>query len=283
MKKLFKRIIPYISAAAAVVFLVWLYWSNTAIQVTRYTVTSSALPPEFSGYTIVQVSDLHNRRFGEGQSTLIEKIAEQSPDIIVVTGDLIDRNRTNVGAAMEFIEGALRLAPVYYVTGNHEAACEEYEELYDSMENAGVYILENSSAALIKDGEEITISGIADPRFAESSAESERQTVIEELTQLGAKKNGFDILLSHRPEYMELYPEFGYDLVFCGHTHGGQIRLPVIGAVFAPNQGFFPKYSDGYFTVGDMCGIISRGMGNSILPIRLLNRPELVVCTLESE
>lgn len=262
---------------------VWLYWSNTSIQVIYYTISSGKLSAAFDGFTVVHVSDLHNRSFGEEQSILIEKIKEQDPDIIVVTGDLIDRNKTNVDVAMEFVEGALEIAAVYYVNGNHETVSQEYGVLRERMETAGVCVLENESAVFEKDGNEIKISGITDPRSSGSENKNEKQVVVEALSRLRIDKDEFNILLSHRPEHMSLYAYAGYDLVLSGHTHGGQIRLPVIGAIFAPNQGFFPEYTAGAYYEEDTCEIISRGLGNSMIPLRLFNRPEIVVCRLKSK
>lgn len=267
-----------------VLVLVWLIWSNHRIQVTTYDSSSVRLPQEFDGYTIVQVSDLHNAEFGEKQSRLLEKIESQKPDLIAVTGDLIDSSHTDVEVAMEFIQGAVQIAPVYYVTGNHEVWTKEYFDLKSQMEQAGVTILQDEAVPLNRDGAEIVLIGLGDPVTYEQENPQNGYggTVLQDkLTELLKEyPKDYSIVLSHRPEFYQNYVSSGANLVLTGHAHGGQVRIPGVGGLVAPGQGFFPEYTDGSQTEKETTMIVSRGLGNSIIPVRINNSPELVVVKL---
>lgn len=259
----------------------WLYWGNESIQTTVYGVGSQEA---LSGFTIVQVSDLHNKLFGEDQIKLMIKIKKERPNIIVVTGDVIDSRTSDVQVAMAFFEEAVKIAPVYYVPGNHEARTDTYPVLKGMMRETGVHLIDSKQVDLNYNGEKLTIAGILDPTFDEAVLyKSEREIAKNMLANLQLDEEHFTILLSHRPELVDLYAESGADLVFSGHAHGGQIRLPFIGGVIAPNQGLFPTYTAGVFTVNRMNMVVSRGLGNSVIPLRVNNRPELVVVRLQAE
>ena len=283
MKK--KRITAVFLAAA--VMAGFCIWQNNDLTVSRSQVMSGRIPAEFDDYTTVQVSDLHNKEFGKGQRRIVSKIAEQDPDIIVITGDMIDSRNTDVGAALDFARKAVSVAPCYYVPGNHEnRILEAYEELKTGLRESGVTILENEAAELKRDDKSITLMGVLDPIFnvgktdeAGNILEDERSVMEGQLKNLDSL-NRFTILLSHRPEMLDVYAEAGLDLVFTGHAHGGQWRLPGLGGIIAPGQGFFPEYTEGAHTAGDTTMYVSRGLGNSLMPIRIFNRPELVVVEL---
>ena len=283
MKK--KRITAVFLAAA--VLAGFCVWQNNDLTVSRSQVMSERIPAEFDGYTIVQVSDLHNKEFGRGQRRILSKIAEQTPDIIVITGDMIDSRNTDVKTALDFAQKAAEVAPCYYVPGNHENRIPEaYEQLKTGLRDCGVTILENEAAELKRDDKSITLMGVLDPIFnvgktdeAGNILEDERTVMEGQLKDLDSL-NRFTILLSHRPEMLDVYAEAGMDLVFTGHAHGGQWRLPGLGGIIAPGQGFFPEYTEGSHTEGDTTMYVSRGLGNSLMPIRIFNRPELVVVEL---
>lgn len=262
---------------------VYLIWGNNSVTVSQYTIAPDALPEQFDGYRIVQISDLHNKDFG---SRLIEKIGELKPDIIVITGDIIDGYSTKLSVAAEFAENACKISPVYYITGNHESRLpEEYEVLRAQMELFGVTVLDGKAVTLEKNGGEICLAGVDDPAFFGTYLLGENEIQFKEaLSSLKEQAGGkVSILLSHRPEYFDMYAELGFDLVFSGHAHGGQIRLPFVGGIFAPGQGFFPDYTSGVYESGETSMIVSRGLGNSLFPFRVGNRPEIVVCDLEEK
>ena len=282
MKGNWKIILPII-VAIILVLVVWIRWGNTALEINEYKIVSNSVPQNFDGFRIAQVSDLHNAEFGEGNSKLLELLSQTEPDIIVLTGDLIDSRNTDIEIALAFAREALKIAPVYFVSGNHEARVIEYEDLKMGLAEAGVIVLENQKVEITREGESITLMGIDDPSFQENylfgDSEGVAKQAIETLLRVS---DGYTVLLSHRPELFELYVETGMDLVFSGHAHGGQFRLPFIGGLVAPNQGLFPKYDAGLFSEENTNMIVSRGVGNSIVPVRFNNRPEIILVTLSN-
>ena len=278
-----KKRVLFVVSFVLVVLIVWTLWGNTALEVNEYEVVSDRIPQGFEGFRIAQVSDLHNAEFGEGNEKLIQLLSQTDPDVIVITGDLIDSRHTDIEIALDFARQAVKIAPVYYVSGNHEARVREYEDLKMGLAEAGVVILENQNVQITREGESITLMGIDDPSFQEDylfgDSESVARQAIEDLQN---ESDGYTILLSHRPELFDLYVDTGMDLVFSGHAHGGQFRLPFVGGLVAPNQGFFPKYDAGQFNEENTTMIVSRGVGNSIIPVRFNNRPEIVLVTLRN-
>lgn len=274
-----KKII-LISLTVIILIAVYLFWSNNSLTVSKYTVSPQNLPQSFDGYRIVQISDLHNKNF---HGRLIKKIRSYAPDIIVITGDIIDSYQTKPEIALDFAKKALEIAPVYYVAGNHENRIEIYPRFRESLIKSGVTVLDCKGVTLEKEGGEIFLAGMDDLTFFGSSVIDEKTVgFTEKLNALAAEKGGrTGILLSHRPEIFEAYVQSGFDLVFTGHAHGGQIRLPFVGGILTPNQGFFPEYDAGLFEKENTSMIISRGLGNSLFPFRIGNRPEIVVCELE--
>ena len=258
-------------------------WQNNSVTVARYRCGSHKLAPAFDGFVVLQVSDLHNKTFGQGQRRLLTQIAAEQPDCIVVTGDLIDCHRTNLAAAMEFIRGAVRLAPVYYTPGNHEGRSPAYPRLRDGLEKAGVAVLEDQKVCLARKGSCIELLGLRDPAFLPADKQQDNLVLERRLSDMmEGDPDVFRLLLSHRPELLPLYAQCGVDMALCGHAHGGQFRLFRQG-LFAPGQGLFPQYSSGVHIKGATAMVVSRGLGNSEFPLRLNNRPELVKLTLCGE
>ena len=265
---------------AFVAIVIWIAWGNSALMVNEIKITNDKIPQSFEGFRIAQVSDLHNAELGKDNNKLIEKLNECEPDIIVLTGDLIDSNHTNLEVALSFAQQAVKIAPCYFVTGNHEAwVGSQYEELKTSLENAGVTVLQDEAIELNYGDECIQLIGLNDPDFSERDSFLSESILETKLSQVNIS-NGFTILLSHRPEYFNVYQNKNIDLVLSGHAHGGQFRLPFLGGVIAPNQGFFPKYDAGIYTENGTTMIVSRGIGNSIIPVRINNRPEIVIIEL---
>lgn len=264
------------------ILIVFLYLQNNWITKTRLKINLQKLPKNFEGFKIAQISDLHNKSFGENQKYLIKHIRDEKPNIIVITGDLIDSRRYNEYIAMQFVKEAIKISPVYYVTGNHEMRSGKFKELEEQLTNAGARVLRNSWEKIDIEGQSIIIAGADDPY---TRIRHREPIVIEQYLQEIKKdldENSFKVLLSHRPEKIDAYAAFGFDLVFSGHAHGGQFRIPFLGGVAVPNQGFFPKYTSGIHKVDDTIMIISRGLGNSIIPQRIFNRPEIIIAELLS-
>ncbi|SCW65160.1 hypothetical protein SAMN02910456_02373 [Ruminococcaceae bacterium YRB3002] len=242
-----------------IIVIIWGLYQNFHLGVSEYD-SDIGLGRDLR---IVQISDLHNQLFGIGQSSLLSLVREQNPDIIVVTGDLVDSRETNYGIALTFIEGAVDIAPVYYITGNHEVRLygEKFDAFVADMTSLGVVVLDDTYV----DMGDYILAGIADISLDDFDA-YER----------------FDdskpvIMLGHEPQYYELYESLGADLALSGHYHGGQFIIPGVGGFVSPEFEFFPSLYEGIHRTGDMDLVISRGLGNSIIPVRINNYPEVVV------
>ena len=278
-----KKNTRYVLAGIFLVLIVWTVWENSALERNTYTIRSPELPDVFDGYRIAQVSDLHNAEFGDRNQRLLEMLREAEPDMIAITGDLIDSRKTNIAVALAFAEDAVKIAPCYYVSGNHEARVSEYQDLKTGLEAAGVTVLDDARVEIEISGKSITIIGVNDPSFHADYLTSDAAVMDRKLSELSSEAAGFTILLSHRPELFDTYADHNMNLVLSGHAHGGQFRLPLIGGLIAPNQGLFPKYDAGLYSDGSTNMIVSRGLGNSIIPFRFNNRPEVVLIELKGQ
>lgn len=270
-----------------IILISFLYFENNSIQITKKELYSSKVPKGFEGFKIIQISDLHSKVFGRNNKDLIEKIKDEKPHIIVITGDLVDRRRYNEDKSLDFIDAIKDLCPIYYVTGNHEAWSGKFSSLERKLKERQVNVLRNDKLVVSKGGDYINILGVDDPAFNTkdySEAYKDFEITKNALKSMEYdKEREFNILLSHRPELFDIYEEAGIDLVFAGHAHGGQINIPFIGGVIAPNQGFFPKYYKGAYNENNTTMIVSRGLGNSVAPQRLFNRPEIILMTMYGE
>ena len=271
--------IVLITAAVLVpALLIWLLLANSSPAATQVAVASGALPGAFEGFKIAHVSDLHNAVFGRENEKLLSLIRAAEPDIIAITGDLIDSRHTDIDSALAFVEAAAEIAPVYYVTGNHESRL-DFDEIEPRLIAAGARVLRNEAEDIGRGGERIRLAGIDDPSFIRTGGTAEERAAAE-LEQLGDGGGTFTVLLAHRPELVEVYAEYGAGLVLSGHAHGGQVRLPLLGGLYAPGQGLLPEYDSGLYSLGETQMVVSRGLGNSVAPLRVNNRPELVIVTL---
>lgn len=282
MKKKTRRWIAAIAAAAVLSLLGWaLVWGNTALVTADVLVCSNGIPEAFDAYRIVQISDLHDAQIGENNEKLIAMTAETEPDCIVLTGDFVDSSRFHPERSLSVAEALVKIAPVYYVSGNHEAILpdEDYQALTDGLRGLGVCVLEDESAELTRDGQSIRLIGLTDIGFHPGTLEEKKDALRMALSAL-LPEDEFSVTLAHRPELMDVYTECGAPLVLSGHAHGGQIRLPGIGGLIAPGQGLFPKYTEGKYEENGTTLVVSRGIGNSVLPLRVNDRPQIVVVQL---
>lgn len=276
-----KRLIILSACLAAVLGVsVWIAWGNTALELNTYTVLAEDLPEAFDGYRIAHISDLHNTQIGDNNEKLLETIRKAEPDIIAITGDLIDSRNTNIEIALHFAEEAMKIAPCYYVTGNHEARIPEYDDLKSGLTGLGIVVLEDERLEIQRLGEKIAVIGVNDPSFETNYLFGDAAAVLRLKLQEYKNEDTYTVLLSHRPELLETYAQCGVDLVLSGHAHGGQVRIPFLGGLVAPNQGLFPKYDAGMFIKENTTMIVSRGIGNSIIPVRVNNRPEVILIEL---
>ncbi len=270
-----KKKLRFAFALLFIGLILWILWANTALTVTEITIEDPAIGEGFQGFRIAQISDLHNAQFGQDNETLLSLLESARPDIIVLTGDLIDSRNTNLQVALAFASRAAAIAPTYYVTGNHEGRIAGYPALREGLLEAGVILLENAAVTLTEGDDRLTIAGVHDPMFLPEGSIASGLQAVEN------PAGDYTLLLAHHPEFLEAYAAWGADLVFSGHAHGGQFRLPLIGGLVAPGQGLFPRYDSGLYTLEDTQMVVSRGLGNSIIPLRINNRPEIVVVTLE--
>ena len=260
-----------------------MFYGNTALMLNTYTVTSENLPQSFDGYRIAHVSDLHNAQMGKNNEKLLTMLIDSKPDIIAITGDLVDSRNTDITVALQFAQQAVKIAPCYYVSGNHEARISEYSMLKEELIKTGVTVLEDSSLEIEHSDNKIIIAGVDDPSFKTDYLFGDSATVMQnKLEKIITNNDTYTVLLSHRPELFDVYADCGVDLALSGHAHGGQFRLPFIGGLLAPNQGLFPKYDSGQYTYKNTNMIVSRGIGNSLFPLRLFNRPEVILTELKS-
>lgn len=256
----------------------FLYWSNTALQVTRFSPAFTDLPAGFDGCRIVVLSDLHGAGFGRHHQDLFDKVAAEQPEYIFFLGDLEDKYRgPEDGYAAEIARGLSAIAPTYYVTGNHEWAAHAVQELEPLLEENGVHVLSNTYVMLERGGDKIALLG------AEDSNGYADQKTIAELSEEVRQEQGdvYKILLSHRNTRIEEYVDAHIDLTLCGHAHGGLIRLPGTDGLIGPHREFFPSYTAGLYDLPYGQLVASRGLGNQFPAFRLFNRPDVPVVVLE--
>ena len=282
MMKTKKKFIVFAAIVAILILLIiWIAYGNTDLEIYKYNVKSEDIPSEFDNFRIVQISDLHNAEFGENNEKLLLMLKQADADIIAITGDMIDSRNTDVDVAISFAQKAVNIAPVYYVNGNHESrVLGEYEKLKQGLTDAGVNILENSSADITIGDEAITLIGINDPTFRmEFVDDTMEQNIAHQLVNVIPDNDNYKVLLAHRPEYFDVYAG-KVDLVLSGHAHGGQFIIPFVGGFVAPGQGLLPEYYSGSYIKENTEMIVSRGIGNSIIPFRINNKPEIIVAEL---
>lgn len=278
---------------------------NQKIFITTYEVTDEKIPQAFDEYRIVQVTDVHSIRNEEQADSLYDKIMGQTPDIIVLTGDLLDskyytaeKNALKAGESdkmagqdtLDFIERLIKECPVYFVYGNHEMVLLDdvkNNPFKVAMENIGVVFLNNNGVKITRDGESIYMLGIQDPATlykdrdydAYDNHRDRINAMMQKVMSL-REEDLYTVVLSHRPEYFEEYKKYDGDLYLTGHAHGGQVRLPGIGGLYAPGQGAFPKYTNGLLEEDGTTMIVGRGIGNAVKVPRIFNPPEINVVIL---
>lgn len=256
---------------------------NKKLKVRKTTLKFDKLPQAFDNFKIAQVSDIHCDRVGLSDLSFIKKIKDFNPDIIVITGDVLDSYNNDMDIAYNILSQLAIIAPCYFVSGNHELRLpKEYDDLRNIMKKLNITYMNNSNLLITKNNESINLVGVEDYNFFKNEDNlNHRANFIKTLEELYSP-NHFNILLSHRPEKFPIYADLKYELIFSGHAHGGQWRVPFVGGIFSPSQGFFPKYTNGNYVLEDSTIIVSQGLGNSSFPIRINNRIELVLATLKN-
>ncbi|MGX7112757.1 metallophosphoesterase [Gemella cuniculi] len=256
---------------------------NKKLKTTHLDLTFNNLPKNFKNFRIAHVSDIHCAKIGISDLFFLEKLRKFSPDIIVITGDILDNYNNDMDIVYNILSQLSSITPCYFVSGNHELRLlKEYDELKKILKRLNITNLNNTKTYLTKGDEKICLVGIEDYNFFKEDELNHRENFKNMLSSLYSK-NEFNILLSHRPEKIDLYAKTNYNLVFSGHAHGGQWQLPFIGGIFSPSQGFFPKYIKGTYIQNKTTLVVSQGLGNSSFPIRFNNQIELVLVTLNKK
>ncbi len=282
-------IIAYILLAFVVIMLVVLlliYISNNILKVKRYNIKNNKIPDEFNDFKIVQISDVHSKMFGENNSILINEIKKINPDIVVMTGDIIDDSTENVVEYVKNFEPIFKLYPTYYSIGNHERKLgyKKYKLYIDTLKENGVNVIINGSVECKRNNSTIVISALKFRENMQPKVLTEKRKN-KYISYMKAKlssidKNNYNVLLTHDPENFEMYEKLKVDLIFSGHVHGGLIRLGKI-CLLSPRRKLFPKYGYGKHKINNTTLIVNSGMGNASIPIRMFNRPEIVLVTLK--
>lgn len=258
-----------------ILIIIFLYNENNDIKVSKYKISNKKIPKQFNGYKILHISDLHIKKSRHNQNKLVNIIKNCKPDLIAVTGDSLDSRNSNGKILIDLLVEIRDIAPIYLVFGNHEYRINNVE-LEKKLKFIGINVLRNENKIIKKEDKSITLVGVDDLRFEHEKTYSE---IVQDLS-MSTSNEEYKILLAHRPEKFELYSYYKYDLVLSGHAHGGQIRLPGLGGIIAPHQGLFPEYDAGKYERDTTTMFVSRGVGNSIIPQRLFNKPELILITI---
>ncbi len=265
-----------------VVFVFWQRWELTKFEVNDYVIESEKIKEEQHA---VVIADLHGFSYGEQNQRLLQQIEKRHPKIILIPGDLIvSKYSETFHVALEFLKNLVQIAPVYYSFGNHETRLREekrknhkaFETYMSEVEKLGVKVLNNESVSL-KDWEGVRITGLELPieYYEKGRIVSMAENDLKDFLPKPAGE-AFGILLAHNPAYAQQYAAWGADVTFCGHNHGGLIRIPGVGSLLSPQLTFFPKYDAGRFEFGDKNVIVSRGLGTHTFHIRIFNRAELL-------
>ena len=279
MKKYSKYVIEAIILGIIFIIILNLILSQKCISVTKYGYKNPRITKDFK---VVHLTDLHNYQFGTKNHRLVDKVREETPDFIFLTGDMLNEDEIRTDIYIDLMEQLVEIAPVYISLGNHEI---EYmnragnNNLISEIEQAGAVVLNEQYIDMEINGVPVRLGGVYGYILAPDKVKNSEQAFMEEFQDT----DRFKILLSHIPEGLLLWKSMEYwdvDLVFSGHVHGGQVRLPFIGGLYDPEEGYFPTYTKGMFKCGNGAMILSAGLGSSRGRLRINNFPEMVVCEI---
>jgi uncharacterized protein len=272
-------------------FIIYLLFEDKNLEVTYYSIHSDKIPKAFRGTKVVVLADLHNNVFGRNNKKLMDEIHIINPHYILVAGDMVvSREPEKLSIPLHLLSELARDYPIYYGLGNHEQRMvpggncydKKYDEYKDSLEKLGVIFLENNRALIKKDMDTICITGLMIDMDYFNKFKQPKMTTEYIQNLLGnPDKQCYNILIAHNPVYFKEYQEWGADLILSGHIHGGIIRLPGLGGVISPQYKFFPKYDAGRYEEKGKTLLVSRGLGLHTIKVRVANKPELMVFTLD--
>lgn len=254
----------------------FLLWGNCSLQTTETALVSPALPPAFDGLRIVELADLHGRVFGRGSRRLLAAVRRAEPDLICIDGDLFDEH-TDLAMLPPLLRGLCAIAPVYYVTGNHEWRVPGLRGILAQMRACGVTVLQDDWRVLRRGEDALVLAGTDDP-----CGPAERKTPAELIADIRAEAGeaAFLLLLTHRNDQLPQWSALGVQAVLAGHCHGGVVRLPFVGGLFGTDRRLFPAWDAGLYRQGETALYVSRGLGYTNVHFRLFNRPEVAVIVL---
>lgn len=261
-------------------------------QVTTYNITSFKLAGLKSKKKIIFLSDLHNCSYGKENQELLDAIIEAKPDLILIGGDmLVRKDGCSHIETLIFLQELPQVCPVYYANGNHEQKLKEYPDRYqqsyqdykERLLHMGIHLLENESANIVLDNARLQITGLEIPIEGYRRLHRMKLSLSDVEERIGKSTEDYQILLAHNPRYVQVYKDWGADLILSGHLHGGVMRLPGIGGVIGPDLTIFPKYSGDLYQEGDTSIVVSKGLGVHSIPIRLFNPAEMIVLEIENE
>ena len=254
----------------------FLLWGNRSLQTTETALVSPALPPAFDGLRIVELADLHGRVFGRGSRRLLAAVRRAEPDLICIDGDLFDEH-TDLAMLPPLLRGLCAIAPVYYVTGNHEWRVPGLRGILAQMRACGVTVLQDDWRVLRRGEDALIVAGTDDP-----CGPAERKTPAELIADIRAEAGeaAFLLLLAHRNDQLPQWSALGVQAVLAGHCHGGVVRLPFVGGLFGTDRRLFPVWDAGLYRQGETALYVSRGLGYTNVHFRLFNRPEVAVIVL---
>lgn len=254
----------------------FLLWGNCSLQTTETALVSPALPPAFDGLRIVELADLHGRVFGRGSRRLLAAVRRAEPDLICIDGDLFDEH-TDLAMLPPLLRGLCAIAPVYYVTGNHEWRVPGLRGILAQMRACGVTVLQDDWRVLRRGEDALIVAGTDDP-----CGPAERKTPAELVADIRAEAGeaAFLLLLAHRNDQLPQWSALGVQAVLAGHCHGGVVRLPFVGGLFGTDRRLFPAWDAGLYRQGETALYVSRGLGYTNVHFRLFNRPEIAVIVL---
>ncbi len=254
----------------------FLLWGNCSLQTTETALVSPALPPAFDGLRIVELADLHGRVFGRGSRRLLAAVRRAEPDLICIDGDLFDEH-TDLAMLPPLLRGLCAIAPVYYVTGNHEWRVPGLRGILAQMRACGVTVLQDDWRVLRRGEDALIVAGTDDP-----CGPAERKTPAELIADIRAEAGeaAFLLLLTHRNDQLPQWSALGVQAVLAGHCHGGVVRLPFVGGLFGTDRRLFPAWDAGLYRQGETALYVSRGLGYTNVHFRLFNRPEVAVIVL---
>ena len=255
----------------------FVYWQNFTLQVEPVELVFESLPPQFDGLRVAELSDLHGRSFGKNNVRLLRTLQRARPDMICICGDLFDE-KTDLSMLEPLLTGLTEIAPVYYVTGNHEWQVKNLREILQKMRAWGVTVLENEGRVLSRGGAEMVVAGVHDP-----CGPYDMKTPAALVRELrSAQGDDFVLMLSHRNDELAMWSQLGVQLVLSGHCHGGVVRLPFVGGVFGTRRELFPEYDAGVYRQDGTTLFVSRGLGYTNVHFRLFNRPHVPIMILRS-